>query len=223
MSKQGVLINLGNESDDEESVSGHLIEIKLTSITIQISFIQLYKYSQLFRDKYLTEESRESLSEEILQFQNQFDIKEENIILFFKLIQDENVSIINDNYRDLRKLSDYFKVQKLRKFLDKYSKNYLTDLDSIIIQILNSPLLKDPTMGYNDTVNAELEDKLCDKINDCFQNSFFAKLPISIIYRILSKSEIENISSDLLFDFINASVEERYVLFHFLNIGKLND
>ncbi|KAK8875610.1 hypothetical protein M9Y10_005779 [Tritrichomonas musculus] len=176
MSKQGVLMNLGNESDDEESVSGHLIEIKLTSITIQISFIQLYKYSQLFRDKYLTEESRESLSEEILQFQNQFDIKEENIILFFKLIQDENVSIINDNYRDLRKLSDYFKVQKLRKFLDKYSKNYLTDLDSIIIQILNSPLLKDPTMGYNDTVNAELEDKLCDKINDCFQNSFFCKI-----------------------------------------------
>lgn len=87
MSKQGVLMNLGNESDDEESVSGHLIEIKLTSITIQISFIQLYKYSQLFRDKYLTEESRESLSEEILQFQNQFDIKEENIILFFKLIK----------------------------------------------------------------------------------------------------------------------------------------
>lgn len=56
-----------------------------------------------------------------------------------------------------------------------------------------------------------------------FKTVFFAKLPISIIYRIFSKSEIENISSDLLFDFINASVEERYVLFHFLNIGKLND
>lgn len=47
-------------------------------------------------------------------------------------------------------------------------------------------------------------------------------LPISIVDHIVSKSE-EEISSDLLFDFISKSIEERFTLLSFLNIQNLTD
>lgn len=52
-------------------------------------------------------------------------------------------------------------------------------------------------------------------------NENFGLLPISIVYRILSKSE--EIPNDLLFDFISKSIEERCTLFNFLIIQNLSD
>lgn len=218
-----ISFNLDDELDEEEEEYGDIVEIRLLSTTIRISFIRLYKYSPLFREKYLAKESRSDLSQKIIQYLNQFNISETNAILFFKLIQNENINITNDNYRDLYKLSDYFQVKKLKKFLNKYSKSYLSDINMIIFQILEKNSVNNEQNSFVDSFNNEMEQKLSSRINECLQNKFFEKLQISMIDRILSKSDKNILSSDLLLDFITKDIEERHPLFCYLRLINLSD
>ena len=67
-----------------------------------------------------------------------------------------------------------------------------------------------------------MESDLYNKVNECLQNEKFKQLPVSLIFRIITKSTEENISNDLLLDFISKSIEEYYCLFTFIDIQNLS-
>lgn len=51
----------------------------------------------------------------------------------------------------------------------------------------------------------------------------FQNLPVSTVYRILEKSDRNNIPSDLLFEYIAKSIEERFVLLCFIDVKSISD
>lgn len=212
------------EDDEEEECEGDIIEIELQSNIIKVNYSQLFKYSKLIRTKYQTiNETRLELSKNLLIFMTEEKVIEENVISFFKLIQNKNVPISTKNYCDFRKLSDFFQVKKLLKILNQYKKAHFNDASFIINQILEHVSFNNIGEFYENKLNIELEALLYDKVNDCLQNDQFCLFPTAVIYRIIEKSDRNNISSDLLLDFILQSFDERYILFTFLNIHNLSN
>lgn len=115
----------------------------------------------------------------------------------------------------------FFQVTKLSKILNKYKKTHFLDADFIINQILEQISFNKNDNFTDITPIFDMESSLYNKVNECFQSQQFGLLPISIVYRIIEKSEQDKISNDLLFDFISESIEERFILFTFLNVYKL--
>ena len=74
-----------------------------------------------------------------------------------------------------------------------------------------------------DQISPEMELCLSHKINECIQNDKFQKLPIPIIYRILDSSSPEKIDHNMLYEFISKSIEDRHILYHFINLQKLSN
>lgn len=220
----GELRNLNEQTsdDDDDDEDNNLIEIQLQLSVIKVNFINLFTYSKLIRDEYQTfTETKLKLPEKFQIFQKEFKVSDENSIIFFSAFKNENFLINNHNYGDLYKLSNFFQVKKLIKFLNQYKNNHNFDIDFIINEILkkiNEEASDDYIIGK---FKFELESNLYNRANECLQNENFGLLPISIVYRILSKSE--EIPNDLLFDFISKSIEERCTLFNFLNIQNLSD
>ena len=217
---QNHTVSLCDENDDEESVDeSEFVEIKLISSQVKVKISQLFKYSKKFRENYQDIYFLPSLSNKLQIYQTKFNINDQNAILFFKLIHDERVVISNEIYFDLYKLSEFFNAIKLLNFLNKYSKNNFNDLSNIIQKIRISMQNDDDT--DQDNFNTEMEQKLVDRINECFTNPYFGELPVSTIYRIISKCNIQTLSMDLLFDFISNSINTRFSLLCFLDLQKL--
>lgn len=62
------------------------------------------------------------------------------------------------------------------------------------------------------------------KWRDCFQIDLkFAKLPISIVYRVVEKSDTIKGQSDILYNFIKKSIEKFHPLLHFVDPKILSD
>lgn len=120
-------LSLKNYTIDEEEEDNErdIITIKLGLNTIKVNFSQLCKYSQLIRDEYLISDAQTRLSEELQQLQQENHIDYNNFDSFFKLIQDDDVSMSNDKYKDFLKLSEFFKVKKLIIQLKKYFISHL--------------------------------------------------------------------------------------------------
>lgn len=138
------------------------------------------------------------------------------------MINDKNVEICNEQFYDLCKLSEIFKVKPLEILLQKYSQNHSKDFDFIIKLMIENESEKNEIISINKYF-AQMEKILSENLNKCLENENFEKLQISTIYRIIKKSDTKNISSDLLYDFIAKSIKERCVLLHFLDIEKLSD
>ncbi|KAK8890745.1 hypothetical protein M9Y10_035530 [Tritrichomonas musculus] len=131
---------------------------------------------------------------------------------------------------DLLKISDFLQVRKLTKKLNQYIKKNGSNAD-FIIQIIHFEVEKQEYNNENEdyyqfTINQQMEYLLSEKINDCFQNVKFADLPLSLIYRVVEKSEKSEksqMSNDMLYDFIKKSITKFCPLFYFLNIQKLSE
>lgn len=211
------------EYEEEEECEDNLVKIQLQSSSFNVIYSQLFKYSKFIRDNYPNiNDIRLELSKNLQIFQSDFKIKEENVILFFKLLQNESIIINNQNYCDLLLLSNFFQVKKITRILNQYKKTYFFDTSFIISQLLMQ--ISKPNANYllQDQASIEMESLLYNRINDCLQDGPFGLIPISVIYRIISKSDKSQISSDLLFDFISKSIEERFTLFTFLSIQNLS-
>lgn len=74
-----------------------------------------------------------------------------------------------------------------------------------------------------DYISNEIEDCLIKNLNECFKNELFSQLNVSTIFRIIEKSDINQIKSDALFEFISKSIEERCCLLNFLDVKNLSD
>lgn len=162
------------------------------------------------------------LSKIFQTFQEESKVTDDDSILFFTTFKNADFLINNENYSDLCKLSHFFQVQRLIKILDDFKNNHNFDIDFVINEILKQ--IQNNTSNYctDDKFSFDMETNLYGKVNECLQNERFHLLPISVVYRILSKST-EEISGDLLFDFISKSIDSRFPLFSFLNYNSLSD
>lgn len=218
---QKYVINLLEEEDEKNE--HELIKIQLINNSISVNFSQLCKYSQTIREEYLLKDVSERLSQDLQRFQKDYNIDEKNIIHFFELIQKEQISINNDEYFDFCKLSNIYKVTILQKILRKYSHSHSKDIDYIIHLMTEQKMPGNEYLFENDLYSVELEDILGSQIEKCLQNENFKKLPISTVFRIIEKNQDIPISIDLLYDFIEELIEERYILFKFIDIQKLSN
>lgn len=206
-------------NEDEED----LILLKLKSNDVKICYSQLCKYSQLIRSYYLNSDIKYQLSGNIQNFQTESNIKEENIIYFFQILQGEHLEITNDNYRDIFKLSEFFQVKSLLQNLDKYSEMHFNDVNFMIHLLLNDSSSSNNFGDLNSEFSTKIQNLLINRIEECIQDKDFPKLPASIIYRMIDKSDRERIVSDDLFKLVDKSIEKLCILFQFLDLEKLSE
>ena len=221
MNKNLSTYNFNEGSDDEES--NDIVEIQLISDSIQINYYQLLKWSKLVREQY-PKDDIDRLSYDLRGYQQKYDLKEENIKSFFKCISDEQIQIAMDQYSDYQKLSKIFKVSKFDRIIKKYTQKYQNDVDFVIKIIRDQIYTQNSNIDDADVycqISPDMEELLSKNIDKCFSNPIFNEFPASKVYRICEKSDTQ-ISSDLLYDFIKKSVDERYILFRFLSIKNLS-
>lgn len=215
--------DLSSDEYEEYENNSDLITLELRRSTIRLKYWQLCKHSPHIPNIYPKKELQECLSSDIRQFEEENNINEINIINFFKIYQDENVAITNDNFRDYYKISEFLRVKSFLTQLKKYEKKYSNDIDFIISKILDE--MSNPRNGLmpKDDFLFQMEEHLTHRIEDCIKSENFIQIPISMIYRIIEKSDKEKVSSDWLLDFILGSIDKLCVLFplvDFFNLSK---
>lgn len=214
------IINIRTESDDEDE---EIIKINLKSNSIYVNYIQLFKYSKLIRDEYTLNEAGNRLSSQLQDYEEQFGIQEISIIMFFKLIQKEDVEIDSSNYFDLFKLSSIFKSQKIKKVLKKTLEDNSENIEFVLKLIYDYKLNDNLTTIDIDDISFDFEQLLKKKVNECLQNKIFWNFDISMVYRIVKSGQKDAQTSNFLLDYIMANIEQRYVLFGFVEIKNLSD
>lgn len=190
---------------------------------IQISFFQFFKHSRFIQNEYLQNDIIDKITNRLQHYQSEFDIKKENISTFFKLLDDEQIEVSSDQYCDLCKLSEIFEVESLQELLDNYLENHSQNTDLMINLMIGQISSEKFAFFSRNQIAVHIEKCLRNSINKCIVNENFGKLPCSAIYRIFEKSDTQQISSDILYDFISKCIDERFLLFCFLNIRNLSD
>lgn len=219
-------ISLQSEFEEEKEEDSYKVTFDVSSEKINASILSLIKYSRIIRDKLIKDNIFKELSETLKEYQTINHIKNENIKLFFRLLDEEEISINNDEFFDLSKLSMIFKVETLDRCLKKYLNEHCTDVDFILNLIIEEDKNKNKNdeedkIIINSNISIEMESCLINNINECFQNPKFEQINKSIIYRLFESSK--EINSSLLYEFICKSIEERYIFFKFVKIEDLPD
>lgn len=213
------IFDLNNEM--EEEANDDLINIQLSSNLIQVHYYQIFKYSELIQEGYNKKEAIDSLPQYIQEIQDKYHIDEDNLVTFFKMIQEEKIEIKNSQYSDLYRLSKLFQVKSLQRSLNKYAHKFSKNINFFI------NLMVDHHRNKNDrNKNHQLQKCrhfLIKNINECLVNESFQHLPVSVIYRLIDQSRREDVSNDLLYEFIMESIDSLFVLFSFVNIEKLTE
>ena len=99
----------------------------------------------------------------------------------------------------------------------------LTVKEDAIILSLKIAQEQNSNIFLTNQILVDIESYLKDNINQCLASDKIGLLPVPSIYRIIAKSDREKISSELLFHFIIDSIEERHILFQFIDIEKLTE
>ena len=220
--RKGFTIDIKDQLEEDQDDSDKIL-IQLSSTSIEIHYYQLCKYSSLIREEYLKRDVQMQLSSILQNLHEHYKITDENIIIFFRIIKEERVDITNDRYYDLFILSKKFKVHLLQKILERYSKENMKDVNFIIISIYNSDQHPEEENIYSGDFKSEMEEILSDQIEVCFQNELFERLSVSTISRIIDKSFTKRkIDTNLLYQFISKSIDEKFILFSYLNIENLS-
>lgn len=212
--------NLREEFVNEKDITN--IQFQTSLNIIKLPFVQFFKYSHLAQE-YRCDDIANHISEELQAYQRNNNIKEESVQIFFKLLQEESVSITSDHYIDLCKLSDKFKIYTLQSLLKKYAKKNSNNIE-LLLNLLNElQVTKDDKIFNINEFSSNIESCLSKEINKCLKNKKFGNLAVSTVYRIIEKSDINEIQSDHLLDFISSSIKDRFPLFEFLKVEKLSD
>lgn len=216
------LFDQSNTSSSDEETE-RFVEIQLKLSKIYINYLQLYNYSRFVRDSYSKKDFKERFSNDIQAFQNQNeDVEETNINNYFKCINEQTFTVSNDEFIDFYKLSEFLQIKTFKKKLKSYLCSHTTDINFIITTMLHENIETNDNQNNPSNLFKMLNESLKHKVNECLQNENFKKFKISQIYHILESSS-EKISSDLLYSFINQSIENYHILFIFLDIENLSD
>lgn len=207
---------------DSETNSDDLIKLKFGNDDIvHVNYYKLVYQSKYIRDNFSYSEALTSFQAEIEKIEDKLKINKESIKLFIQLIQQEKVSITYDHFKNFCTLSNYFCIPRFTQKLDKIMREELLNDLNFSIQIL---IDSQSATDNNDTeFTSKIEDLLGNRVNECFKIQKFGELPISIIYRIINKSDKEKFNHDLLIDFILESISTRFILLRLVELHKLTD
>lgn len=215
------------------------VEFHINDKKILIPFYQLIKYTGIMQEQYCDKQSViTGFSKRLTSLLNHNQIQEKSLTIFFQLIKEENVQITSDEYWDLLGLSKMFKADIFTKYLALYSKNHSKDVDFLLNMIEkyeektknqqnsnfeeSSNYFQNEILG-NDQIAPQIEFELGQKINECLKREKFALLQFSTVFRIIEHAKKSESTSDLLFDFIMKSFNERFPLLMFVEIRNLSD
>lgn len=221
-----ITLNLQNTPEEEEEGEEEVndkITIHLSTIEIQIYFHRFCKYSRLIQQNLGYGKSINEIISDTEQKLLTNHIQNSSAIKFFKLLNDEETEITKVDFIDLYKLSQIFKVKSLKTKLKNYAQNSAQNIDFMINLLLDQQMDENNNSLTNDLFSVDMEDYLSSHINQCLQSENFGLLLISTLYRIIEKSDRNQISMDTLFDFIVQSFDERLSLFSFLDVSLLSD
>ena len=213
---------------DNDFENDDLVTFQHDSKTINLYYSQLTKYSKHIRDSYLIEDVINRFPQEIQKLQEEYQLLHESIDYFFQLLQ-QNYEINKDSNLtyihciDLLKISEYLKVRKLSYNIYQYIKDHKANVDFIIQMIQYELQTAKETEEHSINISKDIEHVLASKINECLSNSKFKDLHIQIIHRVISKSSIDSIDSNKLFDIIINCISKYCVLFQFLDLQKLSE
>lgn len=213
-----------DSSDSSYDEDDDFITFQYESRPINIYYSRLSKYSRLICKEYLFSDVQNRFPQELSTFQKQNKIDTENIYLYFQLLQKKfviNQTLSFKQYSDLFKISSFLQTSKISKKLTNFFKSRQADADFLIQIILIE--LDNQSNSTNFQLNIEIEESLSAKINDCFLNEKFLKVPIQLIYRIVDKSDKKQLSADLMYDFIKKNLKTYSILLEFLDIKNLSD
>lgn len=215
--------NTSDNNFDEDD----LIPFQLDSKPIKLYYSQLVKYSKLIRDGYLFSAASNRFPDEIYKFLEDFQLSHETFVYFSQLLNqnciiDKNSNITYKQCNDLLTITEYLKIRKLSFEIDEYIQTR-NDVDFIIDMILHELSMQKKSQESGVEIKQHIEQLLTSKIDECFTNDKFSELPISVIYRIVSKSSKEKIDNNKLFDFIKKSISKYCVLFQFIDLQKLSE
>lgn len=202
-----------------------LIEFRLSSSKlINIPIYQFFKFSDLIQQNENVKTIISSMQATFSRIIESKTISDESIEIFSKLILEEKVNISPINYWDLYQLSLIFQVKALQTVLDQYASDHSNDFDFILNLLIEREKVDEIESKLPKNYrSSHIEDIFVNKVNECFHNKLFDKVPISVIYRIIEKSNENEIDNDSLFEFINHSIGNRFILFQFLKVSKLSD
>lgn len=210
-SDDSAIINLQDALEEEEE--NDIIQFHLSSEIIQIHIHQLCKYSHLIQKEFQQGTELSILIPTLEQKFKKYQVKDKNIKFFFQLLKKEKMEITSNQYIDLCKLAEIFEVSSLKKLLRIYYQKFSKNLNLIINLMLEENSFEVDYLFPHDCLSNEFEECLINNIDKCFNIDIFGQLPISTIYRIIEKSNLNNITNDFLYDFIMKSIEKRYCLF----------
>ena len=203
-----------------------LITFQFKSHEISFYFTHLSRFSKFIRVNYRLPDVKNRFYHVLCDFKEKQNVTTDNIILFFKLLQDDfriSQNLTYDEYKDLLKLTEFLQIKILFNNLDQYFKSQNNDIDFQIQFILHDSKSNDDITNASFQLNNTIENLLSTNVVKCLQNKNFADIPISIIHRIILKSDKKPIPSNLLYDFIKKKMKPFFLLLRFLDIENLSD
>lgn len=151
-------------------------------------------------------------------------ISENSINKFFSFLKNPRNIDPSENLVDFFYLSKYFRSSEFSSFL----KDHLAD-DNVLIHNLISPTSDLCELSQNSEYLAEVDSIASkpDRFNRLLTNHLFSSLDTAIVYRLLQKIELNNqiseVEHDKLYDFINKNLDDKFILFEFLDISALSN
>ena len=196
-------------SKSKQANKKDLFQIRFkNSDTIQLNFPKLFIQSEYIQGKYKYPEALDMIQDEFDNIENKMNISEESIKSFIQLIDDDQVKIPIERYKDIYTLSEYFCLHDFTATLDSISNVFLlNDIDFTIQILADSETEKN---GFETKLLSKIENFLKERINECIENAKFRELPLPTICRIVEQSQ-QIIDHNLLLDFIFESAETRFI------------
>ena len=209
-------IDISKSKRDED-----LIKVRLgNDEVVQINFSKLYLQSKYLQSKYKYSEGIDLIQQEIQDIEEKKNMNTTSIKLFLTIIEEEKVQFLNEHYKNIYTLSEYFCTPTITTELDKISSEKLfQDLNFTIQIVLDYGRVNN---GYESKLLIRIENFLRTRINECLSNAKFKKLPTSTIFRILYETK-EQIDQNLLLEFILESATTRFILFKLVEFDKLSE
>lgn len=199
----------------------------------KIDITELSNYSRMLKKK-LDEKAKlksdniiKTVEDEFLyelrESQEKLKIDNKNFSTFINLIAGESQDINIESFFDIFKLSKHFDIKNLIEYLKKTCIQ-IEDAKTIYLILHKGEICKEEERLFLEFLECgKMDQKLSERIEECFKKSFLTNFPVSAIFRIFRKcTDKALIPPNDLYQFVIKSIETKLSLLPFLDIFHLS-
>ncbi|KAK8838960.1 hypothetical protein M9Y10_032420 [Tritrichomonas musculus] len=199
----------------------------------KIDITELSNYSRMLKKK-LDEKAKlksdniiKTVEDEFLyelrESQEKLKIDNKNFSTFINLIAGESQDINIESFFDIFKLSKHFDIKNLIEYLKKTCIQ-IEDTKTIYLILHKGEICKEEEQLFLEFLECgKMDQKLSERIEECFKKSFLTNFPVSAIFRIFRKcTDKALIPPNDLYQFVIKSIETKLSLLPFLDIFHLS-